>query len=294
MGFVWAQNSCAFDSIYTTLYRVYLRLNEAERVTVSSSIRGGRVFEQLARGDIDHIQAKRALMPEVYHRGSGFVLGQCYTVENVWRKIVDDIPVDLDNDQVNNAFAVKTKVRKTCTTAGCALCGVASEVTNSYSALTLSRSADPNGRPFKSVQEMVDDNLTFFCQNNRCPACKQRMFCDRVRCDLPLILYVDVDPMDGENFTNDDMSIDLLDNNGNLFYYDLEGVIYSGGFHFISRFLGIDGRCYEYDGMVRNAECRQLPGGRTSQNLFPASIVDCSGIRRNTKGIIYKRRRTVG
>jgi hypothetical protein len=70
--------------------------------------------------------------------------------------------------------------------------------------------------------------------------------------------------------------------------------MYFGSDHFMSRFIGTDGFCYEYDGMARKnnteltAECLQLRG--RIEDLFPVLIVDSTGTRRKTKGIFYKRR----
>jgi hypothetical protein len=280
-------NSCSFDTNHTTVFNVYLNLDGSAREIVGSSIRGGHIYAQLADGTMDIIQAKEALLPLVYHSGSRFVLGKYYTLPDIWHKLVDDIHDGDVSPGRSGAFSFSTRLRKACANELCPQYGVVVDSVSSHNTLALPRVSNSDRRPFLSVQEMYDMNVSEIMRTYVCRECKLPMHCERNGCDFPIIMYVEIDIMDGDNFSID-TTVFLRTHGEEVHTYDIAAIMYYGCDHFMSRFVGSDGHVYEYDGMKRNGMCVKLDGSQ--RDSFAPCIMDSSDKPRKAKVLLYKKR----
>ena len=216
------------------------------------------MFSQLANGSINIDQAKAALMPHVYHTGSDFTLGTLCSLPDVWHKIVDGVNPIVDVEALGpSAFSINTRIKKTCTNVSCAQHVVSKKVLRSSNTLPLARNSDStDGRHYLSVQEMYEMNVTQVLRTFRCAVCSEPMYCEGTNYAFPIILYVEIEVIDGDDF-NIDSSVVLHGDDLARHHYDIAGVMYHGSGHFMSRFVGVDGLVYEYDGMRREGICKR-------------------------------------
>jgi hypothetical protein len=134
---------------------------------------------------------------------------------------------------------------------------------------------------------MYDMNVSEIMRTYICKECKLPMHCEKFGCDFPIIMYVEIEIMDRDNFTID-ATVHLRSCGEEVHTYDIAAVMYYGGDHFMSRFIGPDGHIYEYDGMKRNGVCVRLQKN-VSDSLSPC-ITDTSNRPREAKVLLYKKR----
>jgi hypothetical protein len=277
-GMIWLHNSCAFDSIMTTLVYIIKTMARNLQRVIFDSLQGGEILENWMEGRINHVEAKEQYLPYVYNRQSGIVYGRFTSLDRVWNIIIKssrhaygtraarEAVIDVDAPQPREAFELKVKYIRKCNNPACRQFHRERRRTDRQNYLTLSVRQDQTG--FEPIDRMYKKYLEQNNESNLRCSCHEPMIRHNEIESMPIILHVvvNVDENSPVYHIDKEFIMEGVSNN-DVCVYAIAGVVYASQSHFTSRFVSADYIVYHYDGCVNTGICTRI--GHLDQNPFP-------------------------
>jgi hypothetical protein len=233
-GFIWKNNSCAFDTVITTLVHLFAKLSTRQQavlltdltefVTLSCLSAIGNNNDGFLWNDV-----KGPLRQRV-HNVTSFA-----TMSSIWKRL---FPEDISK----NSCVIRTSRKPHCSSSKC-MVGVKLWVLEPcYEVFCC------DVYYYQSIAHWFSFKADVTNTKKYCKNCGLRDYQSKFIPELPIILYL--------NFADAHIIFSRLKEidrelviDGQI--YDLHGVGYHSFGHFRSRFIHNDGNVYEYEGMAK-------------------------------------------
>jgi hypothetical protein len=224
LGFIWSNNSCAYDSVLTILYYIWVSDNTGlkERFSDMNNILG-QILQQNFQSIDNNQQFER--------------------FRDTFRKSLEEI--DSRNHSFGRMAAVHSLLEHLLTTER-----VTSRVyyrcSNEHTEIVhddFSGFLNSGTLRYNSIQQWIDSPN--WRSNRRCRSCNNTYTQTVSYIDLPKIIAFDI----VDKSTTIDSTISVVQQSEIILNYRLMGIIYFGDMHFVSRVIRPDGQVWFHDGM---------------------------------------------
>jgi hypothetical protein len=259
-GFKWANNSCAYDALFTTLWVIYSTGYPRVREDIKSNLQVlGEAFDGMINHTMSRADANRQIRDNYYKNdhvndfSRGLYQGVCTILDHLLGQCVMSL---VSSDDID-CFQFKYIRYSRCSSLSCVL--------KSDECLNRVQSFNGEVDTFESVSVMIEQHYKPDNRSYRCMLCDIAMDITNVVVSLPLIVCI--------CFTGELVGCEFERNIViNDVQYELSSVIYGDGSHFKSR-LNVSGSAYAYDGMISSGKFKAI--GQT--DFFPGTVYHTTG-----------------
>ena len=257
-SFQWANMSCSYDAVFTTLWIVYSTGTEKLRAAFDDTLPFmGEMFTQMTNNTTSAAEANNKLRDYYYKssRKKCFARGVYQSVPEVIGHLLSQCIIPIHDEGMLDLFDFKNLCHKKCPHDSCELI---SDLESDH-CIFFNNDIDYT----LSLSYMIQEHFRLEPVNYLCVECRLKMSLTYELVGCPQIACICFTGKDMESNFERVIHIGVVE-------YNLLSVVYLvGSNHFICRFC-IDNIAYEYDGMVRFGAFREV----TYDPPFPGTTYD--------------------